>query len=178
MADQVQQTHRYRPPCSTPQHGPRHQAAERRRDREKTAFLWSWARNTAWRHCAERSEHAKIKRPARDTERTAPRIRNEGHHLGRSAQHAAAALRETHRLSTTSIYATMGPAKRQLCPRTHVVRMQNVTGGGYSLRLNSQGFQLWKCILHRNRKQSSRRSPPAPGPIPRRFKRRHHAPAR
>jgi integrase len=80
--------------------------SQRRRDRGKGVFLWTWARNTAWRHVCDVMRAAKIRGP----HATSKGLRVPLNTLQQLLGHA--------QLATTSIYAdAMGPEKRQLVER-------------------------------------------------------------
>jgi integrase/recombinase XerD len=91
--------------------------AQKRRDRGRGVRLWSFARNTAWRHVSAVMEAAKIKGP----HATPKGLR---HGFGIKAVISGVPLNTLQQLlghaqlSTTSIYAdAMGPEKRQLVER-------------------------------------------------------------
>lgn len=92
-------------------------AAQRRRDHGKSVFLWSFARNTAWRRVLAVMKDAGIKGP----HATPKGLR---HGYGIKAVTSGVPLNTLQQLlghaqlSTTSIYAdAMGPEKRQLVER-------------------------------------------------------------
>jgi len=59
--------------------------AQKRSDRGKGVYLWSMARNTAWRHVSDVMKAAKIVGPHATLKGFAARFRNQSHHFGRSA---------------------------------------------------------------------------------------------
>lgn len=92
-------------------------AAQKRRDRGKGVFLWTCARNTAWRHVADVMKAAKVKGP----HATPKGLR---HGFGIKAVTSGVPLNTLQQLlghaqlATTAIYAdAMGTEKRQLVER-------------------------------------------------------------
>lgn len=92
-------------------------AAQKRRDRGRAVPLWSFARNTAWRHVCAVMKAAKIKGP----HATPKGLR---HGFGVKAVTSGVPLNTVQQLlghaqlSTTAIYAdAIGPEKRQLVER-------------------------------------------------------------
>jgi len=62
--------------------------AQKRGGGQSDRLLWSWTRNTAWRHVKTVMAGWNSGRPSPLAQGTAPRLRRPRHQLGRAAQHA------------------------------------------------------------------------------------------